>query len=123
MRNIKLDKYPKLPEQELFILEPTNKLIFTDIILFPFLLVSPMVRDVIKMYRDTCYFRQIILLDQKREKSEIYYLPVLMEFKGIQLIAKTYEENGQVPYIEQHSEAPFNINKNIFWTEYGKWEN
>lgn len=115
VRNISLDKYPKLPEQELFLLEPSNKLIFTDIILFPFLLVSPMIHEVIKMYRDTCYFRQIILLDQDQKKSEVYYLPVLREVSGIQFLGKTYEENTQVPYVEQHLKDPLIINNNIFW--------
>lgn len=115
VRNIRLDKYPELPEQELFLLEPTEKVIFTDIILFPFLLVSPMIRDVIKMYQEICYFRQVLLLDKKHEKSEIYYLPVVSEFDGIQLVRNTYDENGQFSCIEQKLGEPLIVNKNIFW--------
>jgi len=71
VRNIRINKYPKLPEQELFIMKSAEKVIFTDIILFPFLLVTPMVKDVIEMYGDTCFFRKIILLDQVHQKSEL----------------------------------------------------
>lgn len=114
-RKIRLDKYPELPDQELFLIKSANKLIFTDIILFPFLLVSPMVMDVIKMYRDTCYYRQIILLDQKHQKSEIYFLPVLDEYVGIQFVGKTYEENGEILSTKQSLGEPCIIDKNIFW--------
>lgn len=117
VRNIRLDKYSKLPEYELFILEPADKLIFTDIILFLFLLVSPMIREVIKMYRDTCYFREFVLLDQKSKKSGVYYLPVLSEFKGVQVVVKSCGENKQVSCIEQYSGKPLIINKNIFWVK------
>lgn len=114
VRNIRLDQYPELPEQELFLLEPAEKVIFTDIILFPFLLVSPMIRDVIKMYHEICYFRQVLLLDQKHEKSEIYFLPVLSEFNAIKLVEITYGEDGQA-FHAQSSEKEVSINKNIFW--------
>jgi len=71
VRNIRINKYPKLPEQELFIMKSAEKVIFTDIILFPFLLVSLMVKDIIELYGDTCFFRKIILLDQVHQKSEL----------------------------------------------------
>lgn len=51
--------FPKLPERELFLIEPSENTIFTDIILFPFLLISPMVREVIQMYREACFYREI----------------------------------------------------------------
>jgi len=115
VRNIRIDKYPKLAEQELFIIKSEEKVIFTDIILFPFLLVTPMVKDVIEMYGDTCFFRKIILLDQVHQKSELYYLPILDETDKIQLALKNYDENGQSSNTKTFTNNSFTINKNIFW--------
>ena len=52
IRDIQLKTYPKLPERLVLFVEPSDKNIFTDIILSPFLLVSPAVLEVIKMYKD-----------------------------------------------------------------------
>ena len=38
VRDICIKKYPDLPKRELFVIESSEKTIFTDIILFPFLL-------------------------------------------------------------------------------------
>ena len=46
---------------QLFIVESSENLVFTDIVLFPFLLVSPAVKKVIEMYRERCFFCNIIL--------------------------------------------------------------
>ena len=79
VRDICIKKYPDLPKRELFVIESSEKTIFTDIILFPFLLLSPNVMDVIKMYHERCFYREVILLDQLNGKSELYYLPVFDE--------------------------------------------
>lgn len=85
MRDIRIDRFYKLPKMQLFPIEPSENLIFTDIILFPFLLVSPKVYDVIQMYRERCFFRKVILADQAKRESRLYYLPVLDETIQIRL--------------------------------------
>lgn len=85
VRNIRIDSFPKLPDMQLFTIESSKNTIFTDLILFPFLLVSPMVQEVIKMYRECCFFRKIVLLDQENQESRLYYLPVLDETNAIQI--------------------------------------
>ena len=77
VRDIRMDRYPRLPDMQLFIVESSENLVFTDIVLFPFLLVSPAVKKVIEMYRERCFFCNIILLDQQRKESKLYHLPVL----------------------------------------------
>ena len=59
VRDIRIDRFYKLPKMQLFPIEPSENLIFTDIILFPFLLVSPLVYDVIQMYRERCFFGRL----------------------------------------------------------------
>ena len=59
VRNIKLDTFPRLPEKQIFFIEPSENTIFTDIILFPFLLISSKVVEVIRMYKDCCFCRNV----------------------------------------------------------------
>ena len=75
VRNIRIDRFPELPENQLFFIEPSDHTVYTDIIRFPFLLVSPMVKAVIRMYRECCFFRNIVLLDSVRKESRQYFLP------------------------------------------------
>lgn len=79
VRDIKLEGFPKLPDRQLFTIKPSDRTVFTDIIQFPFLLLSLKVTDVIKMYRERCFCRDVILLDQISGKSELYQLPVFDE--------------------------------------------
>ena len=48
VRDIRIDTFPKLPDMQLFMIEPSENTIFTDIILFPFLLVSQWFRESLK---------------------------------------------------------------------------
>ena len=94
-----------MPKRELFVIESSEKTIFTDIILFPFLLLSPNVMDVIKMYRERCFCREVILLDQLNGKSEVYYLPVFDETE--KFLIRNREDLMQ--------EEEVNLKKEIFW--------
>lgn len=46
VRNIRINNFPKLPDMQLFTIESSKNTIFTDLILFPFLLVSPMIHGI-----------------------------------------------------------------------------
>ena len=85
VRNIRIDLFPRLPDMQLFITEPLESMVFTDIILSPFLLVSPMVYEVLRMYRERCFLKKIILLNQLQRESRLYYLPVLDETNQLSL--------------------------------------
>lgn len=115
VRDIRLDRYPKLPDMQLFIVEPSENLVFTDIVLFPFLLVSPTVKKVIEMYRERCFFRNIILLDQKRKESKLYHLPVLDETSEIQLRNIRYQNGTCIPDEKKIQGQPIELNRNLFW--------
>ena len=94
-----------MPKRELFVIESSEKTIFTDIILFPFLLLSPNVMDVIKMHHERCFYREVILLDQLNGKSELYYLPVFDETE--KLLIRNREDLME--------EEEVNLKKEIFW--------
>lgn len=120
VRDICPTGFPKLPERELFLIEPSKNTIFTDIILFPFLLISPMVRDVIQMYQEVCFYRDIILLDQESGLSRIYYLPVLDETRRIRLVGKQYKNGICLSGPEPPDKKKVYIDKNLFWVRDSK---
>lgn len=108
--------FPKLPERELFFIEPSENTLFTDIILFPFLLISPMVLDVIKMYREVCFHREIILLDQQSGLSKIYYLPVFDETRSVFLVEKQYKNGISLSELPPLGNSKrIHTDRNIFW--------
>lgn len=114
VRDIKMDSFYKLPENQLFIVEMTEKQIFTDFIMFPFVLISRKVIDVIKMYGDICFCRQVTLLDPRGRNSEVYYLPVLDESKKIKLSYKEFETGKCTKNVPEEKQALM-VNKNVFW--------
>ena len=120
VRDIRIDTFPKLPDMQLFMIEPSENTIFTDIILFPFLLVSPMVQGVIKMYRERCFFRKVILLDQKNQESVLYYLPVLDETSDIQIQRIQYTNGRGVPEISDIKGEKIEPDRNLFWVKDSK---
>ncbi len=108
--------FPKLPERELFFIEPSENTLFTDIILFPFLLISPMVLDVINMYREVCFYREIILLDQQSGLSKIYYLPVFDETRSVFLVEKQYKNGISLSEFPSLGNSKrIYTDRNIFW--------
>lgn len=115
VRDIKIETFYKLPKRQLFVIEPSQYTIFTDIILFPFLLVSLKVREVIQMYRERCFFREVFLLDQVSGKSEVYYMPVLDESNRIQLVEKKYINGTCVMDRTKITGEEILIDKNLFW--------
>lgn len=67
----------QMPKHLIFQVEDHMQMVFTDIITFPCCLVSQTVMDVIKMYDGDISFVRIVLFDQGRKRSKIYYLPFL----------------------------------------------
>lgn len=115
VRDIGMESYPKLPERLLFIVEPSGQTVFTDFILLPFLLVSHKVMDVIKMYKERCYYRDVILLDQLSGRSEMYCLPVFDETDRLQILEKSGENEVHGEPSAKQKLPEVHVNKNIFW--------
>lgn len=105
IRDIGMKTYPELPEMQLFTVTPSERTIFTDIVLFPFLLVSPKVMEVIRMYRERCFYTDVILLDQVSGKSELYHLPVFDETDKLVIGEAQGGKSGSI----------HDIGKHIFW--------
>lgn len=73
IRNIRLDKYHLLPERQVFFIGPSERSIFTDIILSSFRMISPMVLEIIRMYKEVCFSREVILVIRQQRRSQLYF--------------------------------------------------
>lgn len=115
VRDIRLETYPKLPKRQMFTIEISEHTIFTDIILFPFLLVSSKVRQVLDLYREPCFYRDVILLDQNKGDSHIYYLPVLNEAINYMFFKKQYKNGSCISKIPIETREEPSLDWNFFW--------
>lgn len=120
VRNIRIDLFPRLPDMQLFITEPLESMVFTDIILSPFLLVSPMVYEVLRMYRERCFFKKIILLNQLQRESRLYYLPVLDETNQLSLHRVEYKNGFLYSERRDISGRKTEVPLNLFWVRDSK---
>ncbi len=81
--NICLEKAHLLPKRELLEITYNSKVVFTDIITFPYFLVSDMCKKVISKYEPNTIYRQIVLMDIKSQKFQVYHLPILPQIAPI----------------------------------------
>lgn len=72
------------------------------------------------MYREHCYFRKMVLLDQKNQKSKLYYLPVLDETSDIQLQRIQYTNGKGVPELMDIKGERIELDRNLFWVKDSK---
>ena len=67
----------QLPARTILNIYPNAHTTFTDIVDFPFLLLSKVCMDVVKLYEPQIVSKQIILLDTENRNKQTYYLPIL----------------------------------------------
>lgn len=116
VRDIRADTCYKQPEKQVFRIISSERLVFTDIILFPFFLVSPMVYEVILMYREACLFRKVFLAEAETGKAQMYYLPVMEESSDIALKKISYKNGCRISEsIKNPKLKVFDLKKNLFW--------
>ncbi len=115
VRNIRIDRFDKLPEVHSFFIETSNHTVFTDMILFPFLLVSPVFQEVIRMYRERCFFRTVILMDAVNKESRMYFLPVLDETNELQIQRIPYKNGTAASEMPDKGNGPVELDRNLFW--------
>lgn len=110
VRLIKWETYHKLQNRQIYNIEPSQETVFTDIVSIPFLLVSQMVKDTIKMYGDRVVFKETILVDSKNQREQVYYLPIMEENPDIGMADITGDKK------RDYKDIPQWVNeRNIFW--------
>ena len=78
-RNINRERSHLLPKREVIKIKSHPETIYTDIFLYPFPLVTPVIFEMIQLYEPGTISKKIILLDQENRKSQLYHLPILDE--------------------------------------------
>lgn len=67
----------EMPPHLLFQTQNHMQMVFTDVIVFPSLMVSRTVRDVMTRYMPQARFTRVILYDKERKRSRAYYMLLL----------------------------------------------
>lgn len=88
--NVSIERSYLLQKNELFMIEHNPKVIFTDIVMFPFFLVSNTCKKVISIYSPNTKYKQIVLLDSKAGKAQSYHMPILPKVAEIEAENKGY---------------------------------
>lgn len=71
----------KYPKRLLFYVKKNAELVFPDIVLHPFLLVSDETQNVIKTYCDYIPFHHIVLMTKSGKKMRVYQQPFIENLK------------------------------------------
>lgn len=77
-----------LQQRELLEIVENKNVFFTDIVVFPFFLVSDMCKNVISLYEPKTKFKQIVLMEMKTSKYQVYHLPILKKIHGMETVRK-----------------------------------
>lgn len=78
-KTLKEKQYDLLSEHLMFLVSKDMQMIFTDLITFPCFMVSKEGMEVIRLYEPFLVFAKVILFDEEKKKSKVYYIPFLEE--------------------------------------------
>lgn len=113
-RDLNLHDAHKIPYRQLFMIHESETTVFTSIVDKPFPLVSAEVKEVFDMYEPYIPYKEIILLDQKFQRMEVYYLPILEEVdclheKSEYNLDKSVIKKGVIDYGKTEGKAIFRL--------------
>lgn len=76
-RYIRKGRSYRLPQRELLLIRENPDTVFTDVLSFPFFLVTQLGKDMICLYEPKTIFKEMVLLDRANQAAEVYHLPIL----------------------------------------------
>lgn len=94
IRNINKDNSYKLSKRMVLKVTPNKNITFTDIITKPFLLVSNNFKKIIDIYEPKIIYKQVALLDQENEKTELYHLPILPKVECLNIKSRFNQDRS-----------------------------
>lgn len=77
VRKLHPETADRVPYRSLLDISPDAAMIFTDIITFPYLLVSNLLKKVLTAYEPLIEYKDIVVLDKVNKQYALYYLPIL----------------------------------------------
>lgn len=69
----------KIPQRQLLRIQESENTVFTGIIDRPVPLITAEVKTVFDLYEPHIIYKEVVLLDSRYERTELYYLPILEE--------------------------------------------
>lgn len=72
----------EIANRQVITIEESQYLVWVDLIVQPFPLVSELVKDVIRLYLPHIKSKQVILLDSQNEQMKRYFIPILPRCTG-----------------------------------------
>lgn len=76
-RNITWGRYNKIPRVTTLYVEDNNFTVFPDVLSRPFFLITDKLHDILELYEPNMDYRQIVLIDKKKNKAVQYFMPHL----------------------------------------------
>lgn len=83
VEDIKPGGYYKIPNRVVLSVQGDKDTIFPEVLFHPFFMISKKIRDILKLYEPALKYREIVLLDAKNNRAEVYFLPFLEEIDAI----------------------------------------
>lgn len=113
-RDFNLHNANKIPNRQVLMIQESEITVFTSIIDRPFPLISAEVKEVFDMYEPHIIYKEMVLLDQKYERAEVYYLPILEEIdclneKSEYNLDKSIIKKGIIDYERTEGRALFRL--------------
>lgn len=84
IQRLKNGDYGRMKDRTLFRIAENPGTIDTDIIVYPFFMVSGKIRTCISLFEPNLYFKEFILLDQKYRNAQEYFFPMIRTFTSNQ---------------------------------------
>lgn len=82
VRKLNRKDYRELPEYFLMDMKIGTDILYPDVILAPFFMVSREVMEVIRMYEEEMPFLYVALIDTQKKENRSYFCPVLADGDG-----------------------------------------
>ena len=87
--------YGKIPSKIMIYVKPDSKIFFPDLLLFPFVMITPKVKECLLKYEPNMKGTIIMLVDKQNKTFQYYMLPFLKEIDCL------------------HSSSRFNLDKSV----------
>lgn len=90
IEKLKWGTYHEVPERTVIFVKDNKDVYFTDILTFPFPMVSKKIKEILDLYEPNMGYREVILIEQKHEQMMQYFVPHLMR---VDCLGKSTEYN------------------------------
>lgn len=91
--------------REIFKIEPNENTTYSDMLFFPFFMVTDKIKDCLQLYEPNLKFKEIILLDRKYKRMQNYFIPSLSELECLTVNSEYTFGHVDLKYIEIEESA------------------